>query len=791
MLTQESKRITRALWLAPLLLAAGAHQASAQCSLTIAGSGGGGPASASGVNVEGNIACTVGTHAMTIADVSNPTSPVLLGSIGITNAFNVDIEGTVAYVTTFTTGDLVAVDISTPSSPTILGSVAIGTCEGVQVVGSTAYVAVTASGLQIVDVSNPAAMVALGGVLTSHASVNVSVSGTVACVTTNGGDLHVIDVSNPAAPVVAGTINCGSGSWDVVATGTLAYASAYNGDFCVVDISTPASPTALGSVAAPVGSAETEIALAGSTVYLTGSDQLWSIDVSNPASPVVVDTLTVPTLTRDVAASGGYVYRVGLSGGDLTVVDDVCPSGELALSIADCQDDADPSAGYQIAVELDMLNLSGTDASGYAAFVTYDTGEFTYRGDLSTYTPSPFSQHIGPINQTSDGKLELDGSIVAGGTPTSADALLATLYFDVLTPSCAPVTPIAFETGGAFESKLSLAGSPIDTTLTDPGAYTLDDTNPVFDPFSNITVAADADAVDGCLGAGVTFTDPTATDNCSAPVVTSVPASGSFFGLGTTTVTSTAVDDCGNFTDLMWDVTVTATNVFDIEVELVGVSDPVTRCIRLAGDNCSYGDFSLSFIDHDANAGTPVRAVTSVELDCGQYLSLFAKDEQHTQWASSTVSDTGATWATDAVISLEGGDTDNDSDVDIDDVTLFLAQFGTGPFPSATCPWDGTRDTDFSNNGAIAAEDYVFLTSNWLTITAGPCVLPVSGGGNGNGAANGNGVLQAELRSQTPTNKANRAADLNRDGWIDWLDVKVFERRHGLPELLSAKMRDR
>ncbi|MFN8165958.1 MAG: HYR domain-containing protein [Bacteroidia bacterium] len=48
---------------------------------------------------------------------------------------------------------------------------------------------------------------------------------------------------------------------------------------------------------------------------------------------------------------------------------------------------------------------------------------------------------------------------------------------------------------------------------------------------------------------GVNFS-VTATDNCSANVV-SVPASGSFFAVGTTTVTSTATDRCRKYIYLL------------------------------------------------------------------------------------------------------------------------------------------------------------------------------------------------------------------------------------------------
>jgi len=55
----------------------------------------------------------------------------------------------------------------------------------------------------------------------------------------------------------------------------------------------------------------------------------------------------------------------------------------------------------------------------------------------------------------------------------------------------------------------------------------------------------------------VTFDLPTATDNCTlSPTVTSSPESGSTFGLGTTTVTVTALDEVGNSATTTFRVTV-------------------------------------------------------------------------------------------------------------------------------------------------------------------------------------------------------------------------------------------
>ncbi|MEO7983941.1 MAG: HYR domain-containing protein, partial [Bacteroidota bacterium] len=76
---------------------------------------------------------------------------------------------------------------------------------------------------------------------------------------------------------------------------------------------------------------------------------------------------------------------------------------------------------------------------------------------------------------------------------------------------------------------------------------------PVISCPANITTATTT----GSCTALVTFS-PTATDNCGGTVtITSVPASGTLFPIGTTAVTVTATDACGNSSACTFNVTIT------------------------------------------------------------------------------------------------------------------------------------------------------------------------------------------------------------------------------------------
>jgi hypothetical protein len=82
-----------------------------------------------------------------------------------------------------------------------------------------------------------------------------------------------------------------------------------------------------------------------------------------------------------------------------------------------------------------------------------------------------------------------------------------------------------------------------------------DNIAPVFSACpANINVQADT----SYCGVDVSWTAPTASDNCSSVLLTSTHAPGDYFPVGTTTVTYTATDACGNMSVCNFDVIVGA-----------------------------------------------------------------------------------------------------------------------------------------------------------------------------------------------------------------------------------------
>ena len=206
------------------------------------------------------------------------------------------------------------------------------------------------------------------------------------------------------------------------------------------------------------------------------------------------------------------------------------------------------------------------------------------------------------------------------------------------------------------------------------------------------------------------------------------------------------------------------------------VGGPFSRCIHFVTDDCgSSADALLTFVPDGLGSAT---AVDTIEIPCGAWSALCVKDQQHTKWASAALAPSGSSWIAAPVVLLPG-DTDDDGDVDINDVTWLVATFGSLAAPGG-CPYDGsTRDADFGNNGAVGTQDYSALSGQFLTFSTCGCALPAS-------ADRLDRRMWLPLTEIDPTIRA--AVDLDANGRFDAEDVRRFERRWDLPATLSSRI---
>jgi hypothetical protein len=336
-------------------------------------------------------------------------------------------------------------------------------------------------------------------------------------------------------------------------------------------------------------------------------------------------------------------------------------------------------------------------------------------------------------------------------------------------------------------------GSINDVTLTSVDlvlADVFDSTPPVVTGCpADITVNADAG---GCT-AVVSWTSPGVTDNCGLFDVSSTHEPGDIFSPGTTPVTYTFTDVCGNTSLCTFDVTVEAFNNVTATIELEnvlpgagGTPDPLQRCMKIVARNTTGGTCASDvhlWVDFTPGTGGVATATVPFEVECGDWDALCIKDEQHTLYDSTGLTSAGPDYAAAATLILPAGDTDDDSDVDINDVTWLMYQWSLGPGPAAfgDCPWDGTRDADFNNDDILDTTDYGILSGNWLTWSTCPCTV-MAGDPVEPEAAWSVGI------EQLPPH-VGAAVDFNGDGVVDYEDVEMFENANGLSNVLSSQLR--
>ena len=153
-----------------------------------------------------------------IVDVSDPTSPVVKGSLSGSTYFNgchdVHVEGNYAYVTNYLSGTgeygFVVVDVSNKDSPSVVGYAGEGHKNShVFKVGNYCYVGSHQpdSGMRIYNVTTPSSPTCEGQYFTSE-GLNFAYwiddydSNTLTAIARGSKKLYLIDISNPTSPFI-------------------------------------------------------------------------------------------------------------------------------------------------------------------------------------------------------------------------------------------------------------------------------------------------------------------------------------------------------------------------------------------------------------------------------------------------------------------------------------------------------------------------------------------------------------------------------------------------------------
>ncbi len=318
--------------------------------------------------------------------------------------------------------------------------------------------------------------------------------------------------------------------------------------------------TAVFTVVTTVGCATFGALSSMTTISSSTMDPMGGNNMSSPSTTVTnaAPTVTCPaniTQSNDAGVCGAVVTYA-----TPTATDDAGCTATVVCT---------PASGTTFAIGTTTVTCTATDAANQTGMCTF------------TVT----------VNDTQAPTVTCPANITTGNAPNQCSAVV-TYTTPTASDNCPGATVVCAPASG---STFAIGTTTVTCTATDASAntgtctftVTVNDTQaPAITCPANITTDATETQGDQ-TGATVTYPAPTVTDNCpgvAAPVCT--PASGSFFPVGTTTVTCMVADGAGNPASCSFTVTVgtafTNCYVDDATGDTLSiVSDPADPLYRL------------------------------------------------------------------------------------------------------------------------------------------------------------------------------------------------------------------
>lgn len=330
---------------------------------------------------------------LVVVDVSNPPSPVELGSIVLPGEIR-DIVMTerYAYVAADSAG-MHVVDLADPMRPARSGSYLFDDrAYGVAVEGPHLFVAARSAGLRMLNVSSPSSPVEVGHIVTPDEAVDVVVRDGYAYVSAWYESMRVIDVSDPAALEEVSFASYDSydngAAWSVSVEGDIGLNTIPEVGLRTVDISDPHDVKlykVYRGLFAPVG-----VAARGPVAFVADQDAGFRVlDLADPAELVEIGSLKLPGSPLSVVLNDDFAYVAAREGG-LRVVDVSRPNDPVEVAFLDGDDeivDVTYYDGVLIAAgaENGVYTFDGTDrlepaARGAALRVVADGQRLTTAG---------------------------------------------------------------------------------------------------------------------------------------------------------------------------------------------------------------------------------------------------------------------------------------------------------------------------------------------------------------------------------------------------------------------------
>lgn len=203
-----------------------------------------------------------------LLEVSPSGTVNVLSSIAVSKPYDVQVENGIAYIASFD-GALLVADVSDPASPVLLGSVDTpGNSWDLVLQNNHIFLADYVEGLQVIDVSDPALPTLVANYATYQYAHNVAVKDSHVLVSKWYG-VDILDVTNPSNPLLVGQIETIGGAFGIEIVNDTAYISGDVEGVYVVDISDITKPLITGIVDSPGSALHSQVD--GDKVYVADS----------------------------------------------------------------------------------------------------------------------------------------------------------------------------------------------------------------------------------------------------------------------------------------------------------------------------------------------------------------------------------------------------------------------------------------------------------------------------------------------------------------------------------------
>jgi len=310
---------------------------------------------------------------------------------------------------------------SNATTPSLVGTVTVGP-NALRLAhrGNYLYV-VNETNLQTVSIVNPSAPAVVSTIANPNMGANpfqkdIAIANDALFITaTNHNNVISYSLANPASPTYVSSVSVTGSPSAIVASGAYAYVLGYGstGVLKIINVSNPASMSVVNTVT--TNSFAIELAIQDSYLYVISqggaSSKLEIFSLANPALPVLVGATTVTVNPISLAVFGNYAYIGSHGGGKIEVVNITNPTAPTLVSATAPNSSISPKA------------LFSSGSYLYAAVSYSSTNQFQIWNVSTPNTPSlantinvsgsaPYA-----IKNSSGGYIYLLMSVVNGTSP--------------------------------------------------------------------------------------------------------------------------------------------------------------------------------------------------------------------------------------------------------------------------------------------------------------------------------------------------------------------------------------